>query len=98
MPEASLNIGSRTYKVQVPEGQEARLQSVAARLDEVVSRIRDAAGNSVDRDRLLVLSALTIADELHEARQRQDTEKHTLLSFHANLAERLEAVGRKLSN
>lgn len=98
MPEASLNIGSRTYKVQVPEGQEARLQAVAARLDEIVARIRDAAGNSVDRDRLLVLSALTIADELHEVRQRQETEKHTLLSFHANLAERLEAVGRKLSN
>lgn len=98
MPEASLNIGNRNYKVQVPEGQERRLQSVAGQLDDIVMRIRDAAGNSVDRDRLLVLSALTIADELYELRQRQETEKHTLVSFHANLAERLEAVGRKLSN
>lgn len=98
MPETSLHIGNRNYKVQVPEGQEGRLQAVASQLDEVVSRIRDAAGNTVDRDRLLVLSALTIADELYETRQRQETEKHTLLSFHANLAERLEAVGRKMGN
>ena len=98
MPETSLQIGSRHYKVQVPEGQEGRLQTVASQLDEIVSRIREASGNAVDRDRLLVLSALTIADELYESRQRQETEKHTLLSFHANLADRLEAVGRKLHN
>lgn len=98
MAEANLQIGNRPYKVQVAEGQEGRLQMVATELDSIVGKIREAAGNNIDRDRLLVLSALTLADQLHDMRARQETEKHTLVSFHANLAERLEAVSRKISS
>lgn len=97
MAETNLQIGNRGYRVQVPSGQEQRLQSVAARVDAALNQIREASGNTMDRDRLLVMSALTIADELHEAQMRQETERHTLVSFHANLAERLENVGRRLT-
>ncbi len=96
MAEKNLVIGNRTYKLNVDEGQEQRLQAVASRVDQIVSKIRDASGGNIDRDRLLVLSAITLADELHELRSRQETEKHTMLSFHANLADRLDAVSRKL--
>lgn len=98
MAEANLQLGNRSYKVQVAEGQEGRLQTVAEELDAIINRIREAAGNSIDRDRLLVLSALTLADQLHDISARQETEKHTLVSFHANLAERLEAVSRKITS
>ncbi|GEM_PF-3147981 len=96
MPEKALVIGSRTYKVNVEEGQEQRLNAVAVKVDQVVAQLRQALGQDIDRDRLLVLSAITIADELHDIRARGETEKHTLVSFHANLADRLDALSRKL--
>lgn len=96
MPEKSLLIGNRTYKVNVEEGQEQRLAAVAARVDQTVGQLRQALGNDIDRDRLLVLAAITIADELHDLKGRQETERHTLVSFHANLADRLDALSRKL--
>lgn len=96
MAEKALQIGNRTYKVNVDEGQEHRLQAVAVKVDQVVGQLRQALGQEIDRDRLLVLSAITIADELHDLKARQETEKHTLVSFHANLADRLDALSRKL--
>lgn len=96
MPEKSLQIGNRIYKVNVEAGQEQRLNAVALKVDQVVGQLRQAMGQDIDRDRLLVLSAITIADELHDIRARQETEKHTLVSFHANLADRLDALSRKL--
>ena len=96
MPEKSLQIGNRTYKVNVEEGQEQRLTAVAMKVDQVVAQLRQMMGNDIDRDRLLVLSAITLADEMHDIKARQETEKHTLVSFHANLADRLDALSRKL--
>jgi len=96
MPEKSLQIGNRTYKVNVDAGQEQRLQAVAIKVDQTISHLRQALGNDIDRDRLLVLSAITLADELHDTKARQETEKHTLVSFHAHLADRLDALSRKL--
>lgn len=96
--EANLKIGGHTYRVQVQEGQENRLNAVAARVDSAIAAIRQSAGtNRMDRDRLLVLAALTVADTLYELESKQETEKKTLLSFHDSLAQRLETLGQRLT-
>jgi cell division protein ZapA (FtsZ GTPase activity inhibitor) len=86
-----LTIGGRTYSVGVPSGQEARLRHVAARLDAEVGNIR-AAVPDVDRDRLLVLAGLQIADALVTCQEEQETEQTTVAGFHESLAARLEKL------
>ena len=53
------------------EGQEDRLQKIAAFLDKRVSGMSKDLGQIGDA-RLMLLSALTICDELFEARERAD--------------------------
>ena len=67
MAEAKITLNGRIYRLSCADGEEARLQRVAqvvsARLDALV-----AEHGQVGDDRLLLLTALQIADELLEAR------------------------------
>jgi cell division protein ZapA (FtsZ GTPase activity inhibitor) len=86
-----LTIGGRVYSVAVPEGQENRLRRVAAQLDAEVEKIRVAAPG-VDRDRLMVLAGLQIADALVTCQEERETEQTTVAGFHDSLAQRLEKL------
>ena len=92
MKEIEVTIGGRSYRLAVDDGQENRVSNVAAQFDRVVESLRKANGGNIERDRLLVLAGVMLADEMLNQKQRHQTERQAMLSFHNGMAERLERV------
>jgi cell division protein ZapA len=69
MPQVSVTINGRQFRVACEEGEEPRLVRLAEDLDQRVSRLRERFGEIGDT-RLTVMAALTLADELSDARER----------------------------
>ncbi len=69
MPEITVRINNRHYKLACAEGQEERLSRLATYLDQKVSELAKAtpATPPPSESQLLVIASLTIADELGEA-------------------------------
>ena len=68
MAQVSVSIGGRAFRLACNPGEEPHLESLARSVDEKISRMRASFGEIGDQ-RLVVMAALTIADELNEARQ-----------------------------
>jgi len=69
MAQVEIRVNGRDYKVTCDDGQEQRLQQLAAHFDRHVTELSDELGQIGD-SRLMLLSALTVCDELFEARER----------------------------
>ena len=67
MRQVALTFNGRTYRLACGEGEEARLQLLADHLAEHLGRLTAEFGQIGD-DRLLVMAALLVTDELFEAR------------------------------
>jgi cell division protein ZapA len=66
MAQVSVRVNGRTYQVACEDGQEAHLEKLAAYIDQRVAELVRDVGQVGDA-RLLVMSALIIADELADA-------------------------------
>lgn len=71
MSQVEISINGRDYRVTCEEGQEERLTKLANYLDSRVTSMSADLGQIGDA-RLMLLSALTICDELFEVRERAD--------------------------
>lgn len=69
MPHVSITIAGRPYRMACDEGQEEHLIRLGRDIDERIGHLRGAFGEIGDQ-RLVVMAAITIADELAEARAR----------------------------
>jgi cell division protein ZapA len=69
MPQVVVTIDSKTYRMACGEGEEDHLLSLAAEIDRRVGELRSSFGEIGDL-RLTVMTAMMIADELHEAQGR----------------------------
>lgn len=69
MPHVSVTIAGRPYRMACDEGQEEHLIRLGRDIDERIAHLRGAFGEIGDQ-RLVVMAAITIADELAEARAR----------------------------
>ncbi|MEL7490790.1 MAG: cell division protein ZapA [Pseudomonadota bacterium] len=69
MAQVEITINDRLFTVTCDDGQEQRLKTLAAHFDTHVSRLAGELGQIGDA-RLMLLSALTVCDELFEARAR----------------------------
>lgn len=87
----NVSIGGKSYRLVCEPGQESRVQSVAQKYENYVRQMKEAAP-SMDRDALLVMAGITMADEFVSMEQQRDTEQTSLDAFHNNLAERLESM------
>ncbi len=67
MAQVTVSIGGRSYRLACNEGEEAHLESLAREVDAKFETMRQAFGEIGDQ-RLIVMAALTIADECVEAR------------------------------
>lgn len=67
MPRVTVTINERPYPVVCDEGQEERVRLVASYIDERAREIASAAPGSSEAV-VLMLTALTLGDELFEAR------------------------------
>jgi cell division protein ZapA len=69
MAHVTVTIAGRQYRMACEDGQEGHLEGLANDLDQRVARLRGSFGEIGD-SRLLVMAALTLSDELSEARQQ----------------------------
>ena len=69
MPQVSVTINGRQFRMSCEAGEEARLKTLAEDLDQRIARLRARFGEIGDT-RLTVMAALTVADELAETKQR----------------------------
>ena len=87
MGEASITLNGRIYRLSCGAGEEARLQQlssvVRAKLDALIAEF-----GQVGDDRLLLMSALLIADEMLDARARVDALEAALVAVQAGKTSR----------
>ena len=69
MPQVSVTINGRQFRMACEEGEESNLVRLAADLDQRISRLRDRFGEIGDT-RLTVMAALTLSDELNETKEK----------------------------
>ena len=106
MAQVSVTIDGRKYRLACNEGEEARLKSLAGMIDEKIGEMRATFGEIGDQ-RLVIMAALTIADNLAEARdeaaaerKRSDATEQRTQAIGSSLDElgsRLEALATRLA-
>ena len=69
MPQISVTIDGRSYRMACGDGEEGHLTGLAEDLGRRVGEMRASFGEIGDM-RLQVMAALTLADEFHELRTR----------------------------
>jgi cell division protein ZapA len=69
MAQVTIDVNGRPYQVGCEDGQEAHLRDLAAVIDRQVRQVAEDVGQ-LGETRLLLMSALLMADELAEARGR----------------------------
>jgi cell division protein ZapA len=85
MAQVTVTIGGRVYRLACNEGEEPHLETLAREIDGKIDEIRGSFGEIGDQ-RLVVMAALTIADQLSEARR-------TIAKLEARAAESADADG-----
>jgi cell division protein ZapA len=106
MSQVSVTIDGRKYRLACNEGEEARLESLAGMIDDKIGEMRATFGEIGDQ-RLVIMAALTVADNLAEARDQAAAERkrsedaeqrvQTIASSLDELGSRLEAVAARLA-
>ena len=69
MAQVHVTINGRQYRMGCDEGQEEHVLKLAQDIDDLINRLRHAHGEIGDQ-RLTVMAALTVADELSEQANR----------------------------
>lgn len=100
MAKVDITLRGRSFSIACAPGQEMRVQRLADQLDARAGQIADAVGDIGD-ERLLLITALALLDELDSARRgvpaRPDTEARAIDLLLA-MAGRVEALAARLEN
>lgn len=99
MAHVTVTIAGRAYRMACDDGQEEHLTRLAQDVDARIDQLRGAFGEIGDQ-RLSVMAAITIADELAEARRRIGAIERDLESQRAEraaTAERMEQTEQALA-
>ena len=86
MPHVSVTIAGRVYRLACGEGEEPRLEQLAALVDSKTAEIRDSFGQIGDQ-RITIMAALTLADELSEATRKLKEAQSELITLQAGKRE-----------
>jgi cell division protein ZapA len=100
MPHVNVTIAGRAFRMACGEGEEERLESLAAQVDAKIGEMRSAFGEIGDQ-RLTVMAAITFADEMVELRKQLDglrEEVAALRDAQSQIDARLEAQSSELAN
>jgi cell division protein ZapA len=90
MPHVSVTINGKSYRMACEEGQQNHLISLAEQFDAYVARLKGAFGEIGDQ-RLTVMAAIMVTDELREAERKLRLAENELAAVRAS---RDEAQGK----
>jgi cell division protein ZapA len=104
MAQVEISINGRPYVLACADGEELRLRQLAEYLDTRVGKLTRAVGN-VGEAKLLLLIALTLADELSEAnnklglasREARTAPDAEVAGHIERIAKRLDAIASKVA-
>jgi cell division protein ZapA len=99
MAHVSVTINSRNYRMACDDGQEPQLSELAREFDQRIADLRANFGEIGDM-RLTVMAALTVADELRDARERlraAEEEISALQRARVSAADRADTVQAELA-
>lgn len=77
MPLVNVMVNGRAYTIACDEGEEEHLKELAAEVDHKISELLGSVGQVGDQ-RLILMSALLLADELHMARSQLEVARREL--------------------
>jgi cell division protein ZapA len=69
MPQVSVSINGRRFRIACEKGEEPRLTRLAEDLDARIAKLRTRFGD-IGETRLTVMAALALADELSEMKEK----------------------------
>lgn len=100
MAKADITLRGRSFSIACAPGQEMRVQRLGEQLDERVSQIAAAVGD-IGEERLLLITALALLDELDAARRgvspRPETDARAI-ELLVKMAGKVEALAARLEN
>jgi cell division protein ZapA len=104
MSQLTIHVHGKPYVVGCEDGQESHLRALAALLSDTVAELAPGAGQ-LGETRLMLLGALTLADELSESRARAEKAEADVARLRDHLARAdsravavLEAVAAKIES
>ena len=86
MATVGVTIAGRTYRMACGEGEEGHLQDLARHVDGTLATLRTVFGEVGD-NRLVIMTAITVADELSEAKRKLAAAEEQLASLSATQSE-----------
>jgi cell division protein ZapA len=86
MPLVNVMVNGRAYTIACDEGEEEHLKALAGEVDSKVAELLGSVGQVGDQ-RLILMSALLLADELHVATAQLEAAKQELAAAKAAQAE-----------
>lgn len=72
MTSVVVSIAGRTYRMSCAEGEEARLEALARIVEDKILEMREGF-SEIGEQRIVVMAAIAMADELADARSRVAT-------------------------
>jgi cell division protein ZapA len=100
MAQVSVTIDNKKYRLACDEGEEARLEQLAGLVDEKINELRGAFGEIGDQ-RLVVMAALSFADQFVEAREAAEAGRGRAEADAArseSLAATLDSLGERIED
>lgn len=100
MAKADITLRGRNYSIACAPGQEARITALSQQLDARVRHIASAVGD-IGEDRLLLITALALLDELDAARRTSGSSpeaEQKAANAMAAVSERIEALATRLES
>ena len=79
MAQAVVTIAGRTYRMNCDEGEEPHIEHLALQVDSKIAELRGAFGEIGDQ-RIVVMAALTLADELFAIKKKLSEKDEALES------------------
>lgn len=70
MPEISVDVAGRNYRLMCGPGEEKHLQELAHLIDREARELAKGRGSQMAEGRLMLMSALMVADRLHDSLSR----------------------------
>lgn len=84
MAAVVVSIAGRTYRMSCDDGEEQRIEELAQFVESKIQSMRESFGE-IGEQRIIVMAALTIADEAKEARAKAISKEAEMASLRAEL-------------